>query len=50
MMEYWKNGFRDTDVLGKWSTEGGTIKLKMDNILIKIRNPQSQIRNRYKSL
>jgi hypothetical protein len=35
MMEYWKNGFWGTGVLGQWSAEGGTIKLKMDNILIK---------------
>jgi hypothetical protein len=33
MLEYWKNGSGDTAILGKWSTEGGTIKLKMDNIL-----------------
>jgi hypothetical protein len=38
MMEDWKNGFWDTGVLDQWSAEGGTIKLKMDNILIK--NPQ----------
>ncbi len=41
MLEYWArseallryNGFWDTEVLGLWSAEGGTIKLKMDIIL-----------------
>jgi hypothetical protein len=33
MMEYWKNGLWDTGLLGRWSAEGGTANLKMDNIL-----------------
>jgi hypothetical protein len=28
MLEYWKNGSWDTVILGKWSAEGGAIKLK----------------------
>jgi len=32
-MEYWKNGFWNTGVLGYWSAKGGTVKLKIDYIL-----------------
>jgi len=35
MLEYWNDGFWDTGLLGYWFAEGGTIKIVMDNILLK---------------